>query len=143
MVTFSRIQLIPNAITLLLWAAVAFAGTYWVLRLWEDRSLPSYTPTIETAVAIDSALVARALGATGLPAEQAPLAGRFVLLGVAAGIRGSAAALIAIDGKPAQAFRVGSVLVDDIYLQSASERQAVLSKTQSGPTLVTLNMPKL
>jgi hypothetical protein len=59
--------------------------------------------------------VALALGVNGLPTDQAPPAARFVLLGVAAASKGTTATLIAVDGKPAQTFRVDSALTDQFF----------------------------
>ncbi len=133
----------PNLSTALVWTALASSLTYWGLRFSTNRSLPIYSPTVESKPAIDSSAVARALGSNGLPVAQTPLAGRFILRGVATGPQGAAAALIAVDGKPAQTFKVGSLVVDQVFLQSASDRQAVLSATLGGPALAMLAMPKL
>ena len=55
--------------------------------------------------------VARVLGARAQVAmPQASIASRFVLQGVVAVAPGGGAALIAVDGKPARPFRVGSAV---------------------------------
>lgn len=100
-------------------------------------------PTVDVVTAIDSTSVARALGSTGLAPAQTSPDGRFVLLGVATASYETTAALIAVDGKPAQTYRVGSALADQVFLQSASGRQAILSTAPTGPALVTLTMAKL
>ena len=74
---------------------------------------------------------------------QASIASRFVLQGVVAVAPGGGAALIAVDGKPARPFRVGSAVEEGLILQSATARQATLAGTQEGPALVTLDMPPL
>jgi general secretion pathway protein C len=96
-------------------------------------------------------MVARALGALSKPAAdgadaEAPVleSSRFVLVGVvASGARG--AALIAVDGKPAKPYSVGSTVGDTFVLQSVQARQAVLGKGAAGSGAtqgqVTLAMP--
>jgi general secretion pathway protein C len=51
------------------------------------------------------------------------------------------AALIAVDGKPARPFRVGSMLVEGFVLQSVGPRSAALGGSFDGPTALTLQLP--
>ena len=144
MVTFSQSRWGLRAVALLVWALVAGSVAYWGLRLSRAAAMSAHvTPTV-AAVAIDSLAVARVLGAT--PAQAAPqasFASRFALQGVVAGSPGGGAALISIDGKPAKPFRVGSLIEDDLVLQSATARQATLAATRDGPALATIEMPAL
>lgn len=74
---------------------------------------------------------------------QASLASRFTLQGVVAGSAGGGAALISIDGKPAKAVRVGSMVEEGLMLQSAGARAVTLAESRSSPALLTLEMPLL
>ena len=101
--------------TLLLWALVAGSAAWWWLRAGE-LAAPLQAPVAGAALAaptLDSAQVARALGATpAAPVAAAPapeLAGRLALRGIVTH-QGRGAALIAVDGKPAKPLRVGAVL---------------------------------
>ena len=65
-----------------------------------------------------------------------------MLVGVAAGARsGGGAALIAIDGKPAKPYRVGSAVDEGLVLQSVQARRAVLAATPEGPQVLALELP--
>lgn len=108
-------RLAAGLLTLALWALVAGSALWWWLRAGQ-LSAPLQALVAGGAVAapaVDSALVARALGATPAgPAAAAPapeVASRLALRGVVThGGRG--AALIAVDGKAARPLRVGALL---------------------------------
>ena len=143
--TLSRTKFGLPAVTLLAWALAAASIVYWGLRLAEGRGpgVSAPTATAQPPV-VDTQVVARLLGAVDAAApQQASLASRFQLQGVLAGTPGGGAALIVVDGKPAQPFRVGSVIEEGLVLQSAVARRARLAATRDGPTLVTLDMPPL
>jgi general secretion pathway protein C len=77
------------------------------------------------------------------PAAPA-LSSRFNLLGVVAGPgRAGGAALIAVDGKAAKPFRVGTPIDDTLVLQSVEGRRAVLAAADSGQPVLTLELPPL
>jgi general secretion pathway protein C len=100
--------------------------------------------TAASPASLDPLAVARVLGAAApTPSPQVSLASRFSLHGVVAGSPGGGAALIAIDGKPARPFRVGSEVEEGLILQSTAARQATLGATRNGPAIVTLDMPPL
>ena len=134
-----------RALTLLVWALAAGSVVYWGLRLAARPAALAPVPVMPSAsVPPDPALVARILGATPAQAlPQASLASRFALSGVVAGAPGGGAALIAVDGKPARPFRVGSLVEEGLVLQSAAARRATLGETRDSPALVTLDMPSL
>jgi general secretion pathway protein C len=131
-----------------IWAAVAASAVFWLLRLWTSSpSAPSYTVPVATAVPARSDLTA-VLGApaaakqAATPVEPA-LASRFKLLGVAAPREGgdsTGLALIAVDGKPARGFKVGTVIDGDLVLQSVHPRGAALG-TQGAAPAVSLELP--
>ena len=129
----------------LLWALLAASVAYWVLKLIRPEGVVA-APAARAAPPADPAAVARLLGsspgAAGVPAAPAVrLASRFVLVGVAAGQSRGGAALIAIDGKPARPFRVGSAVEEGIFLQAVEARRAVLAASAGGPALLTLELP--
>ena len=143
--TLSRTKFGLPMVTLLVWALAALSIVYWGLRLAEGGGPGVAAPAAAAQPpVVDTQVVARLLGAVDAAApQQASLASRFQLQGVLAGTPGGGAALIVIDGKPAQPFRVGSVIEEGLVLQSAVARRARLAATRDGPTLVTLDMPPL
>ena len=145
MMTLSRTKFGLPAVTLLVWALAAASIVYWGLRLAEGGRPDVKAPAAAAQPpVVDTQVVARLLGAVEAAAPQrATLASRFQLQGVLAGTPGGGAALIVIDGKPAQPFRVGSAIEEGLVLQSAVARRARLAATRDGPTLVTLDMPPL
>ena len=139
--TASR-ALLPTA-TLLVWAAVAFSAVTWGLR-WSattegtDRAVA----TAAAAPEIDTAAAARSLGAAPAVAAAAPnLASRFQLQGVMAGDASQGAALMAVDGKAAKPYRVGSMVADGLWLQSVQGRRVSLGPTRDGAPTLTLELP--
>jgi general secretion pathway protein C len=145
MVTLSRTKFGVPAVTLVIWALAAASIVYWGLRLAGGRGPELIAPVAAPpSPMVDTQVVARLLGAVEAAApQQATLASRFQLVGVLAGTPGGGAALIAVDGKPAQPFRVGGAIEEGLVLQSAVARRARLAATRDGPTLLTLDMPPL
>ena len=133
-----------RAITLAVWALGAASLVYWGLRLSPGGATIVHVPPAIASTVIDPLSVARVLGATASQAlPQASFASRFALQGVVAGSPGGGAALIAVDGKPARAYRVGSAIEEGVMLQSANGRQVTLAASRDGPALLTLQMPLL
>jgi general secretion pathway protein C len=138
-----------------IWAVVAATAVFWGLRLFvRAPSAPLHTAALGDVGAVRGDLT-RLLGVT--PAvvadEVAPvqpeLAARFKLVGVmaprpAAASAGSlqGVALIAVDGKPAKAYAVGTRLDGDMVLQSVSQRGAAIGMPQADATL-RLELPPL
>ncbi len=130
------------------WALVAAAALFWGLRLFVNApTVPSGTPVAAIGPAVHGDLT-RLLGADPPPqvvaaaAEPAPDA-RFQLIGVVTPRAQSAAregvALIAVDGKPARAYRVGAVIEGQTILKSVAARGAMLGPRDGAPQ-VTLNL---
>lgn len=132
--------------TFALWGLAAASSVFWSLRLGSAGTparLPAPQP--RQVAAVDPEALARLLGSTpqaaALPLAQPSLASRFQLLGVAAGAHsGGGAAVIAVDGKPARPYRVGSTIEEGLVLQSVRGRQAVLGPA-SGAAVLTLELP--
>jgi general secretion pathway protein C len=138
---------------LLIWAAVAASLAYWGLR-WLAQ--PTGVPANATPVSLDSGaqgdlhrlLAGPAKAASGPaqnPTEASALASRLKLLGlVAPRLNGGpdGVALLAIDGKPPRAVRVGGVVDGQLVLQSLTQRSAAIGPAD-GPAVVTLDLPLL
>ncbi|MEO6364130.1 MAG: hypothetical protein ABIO71_12935 [Caldimonas sp.] len=136
-----------------IWSLVAATAVFWALR-FSARPLPAppYAVAVGKAAPIRGDLT-RLFGAApivAVAAEAEPAApNRFRLVGVMAP-RASRAdapaayglALIAVDGKPAKAFAVGSRLDNELVLQSVSLRTASIGPAQ-GARSVLLELPAL
>lgn len=132
-----------------IWAVVAATAVFWGSRLFVAAP-----PSPAHARAADDgrpppADVSRVLGREAVvAAPSAPVVAadsRFKLVGVAAPrAAGSATgvALIAIDGKPARAFRVGTAIDAGLVLQSVQPRAAMLGPRGEAPQL-RLELPAL
>lgn len=129
-------------------ALLAFSAVYWVLRWPATQRLSSAVtdlpaaPAAPVAPAEQSRLLAQVLGAGGRALDVAPagLAARLVLSGVVANAAGSGVALIAVDGKPARAYAVGSVVADGLVLKAVAPRRAMLAADVQAPVDLTLEM---
>jgi general secretion pathway protein C len=136
-----------------IWALIAATAVFWALRL------AVHAPAAPLhAVAVGDALVGRgdlsrllgapAAGAELLAARAPEASSRFRLLGIVAsrsgraGAHGDGVALIAVDGKPARAYAVGSRLDGDLVLQAVSLRTASIGPARSAQGLV-LEIPRL
>ena len=136
--------LASHVATVLVWFALFASASFWVLQMPSERSLPAYTPQVAQAFAIDPAAVARALGGRQITATAQPqLAVRFVVRGIVAGAVGAGAALISVDGKPAQTFQVGGTVAYNFILRSTSKTQVLLGAAGSDGAIIRLNMPSV
>ena len=136
----------PAALTTFLIWALAVAGiAFWVLRLAAPTDAPP-PPAVAAApaAATDPETVARLLGAVSAEPQVTltpEAASRFALTGVIADAMQRGAALIAVDGKPARPFRVGSVVGEGYVLQSVSTRSASLGAGVGSPPAFVLQLP--
>ena len=131
--------------TLALWALAGVSVVYWGLQLSSTPSGPRAAVAAPAPVVADAALVARLLGggAAAPVATAAATEGRIRLVGVLAGRHsGGGAALIALDGKPAKPYRVGTTVDEGLVLQSVGPYAARLGAAKSGPTVMTLEMAR-
>lgn len=138
----------PRLATLALWLLAAGSGVYWGLHIAPQSSSAAVAAPIRAPLPVDPAAVARLLGANPVAASPGALptvgmASRFNLLGVVAARSRRGAALIAVDGKPARPYRVGSSVDEGLVLQSVEGRRAVLSASAGGPAVLTLELPPL
>ncbi len=133
----------------MVWALAAGSALFWGLKVFvKAPPLPPHTQTAAPAVAARGDL-SRLLGADAAPpvaadAPQAAPDARFQLIGVVSPRSPQAAregvALIAVDGKPAKAFRVGAVVDGQNILQTVAARGATLGP-RGGAALVALDLP--
>lgn len=132
------------------WAAVAACAVFWGLRLLvTPRPVPPQTLPVGAALVARGDVVrlfasAAPQVATNLPTQPA-LASRFKLIGVMAPKdaergRGQGVALIAVDDKPARAYRIGARVDQALVLQSVAQRSAVIGPAQGAPA-VRLDLP--
>ncbi|WP_295855853.1 type II secretion system protein N [uncultured Xylophilus sp.] len=137
----------PPAATALVWALALGCTAFWGLRLAAPPAGPAYPPVAEAPpAAADPTVIARLLGAPGVGAAPAAAVvaaapSRFVLQGVVAGRWSGGTALIAVDGQPAQPFRIGSAVAPGVVLRSVAPRRAVLDGGE-GVAMV-IDMPAL
>jgi general secretion pathway protein C len=135
------VRAVPALVTAMLWCALAAGVAYWVLHFPRETAvvLPAVsTPTV--APATDTSHMARALGQVQAQAVVSADTNRFQLLGVISSSSGRGSALIAIDGQPPKAWRVGQALQEGVYLQKLTPRQAWLGQTPTGPAQWALRM---
>ena len=134
--------------TLVVWALAAAAALFWGLKLFvKAPAAPPHTQLTD-ASAMARGDLTRLLGADPVAeappeaAEPVPDA-RFQLLGVLSPRSPQAAregvALIAVDGKPPRAYRVGAVIDGQNVLQSVNARGATLGP-RDGAAVVALNL---
>jgi general secretion pathway protein C len=133
--------------TLGAWALVAAAALYWGLKLFvTPAALPSQTQWADSGPRTRGDLT-RLLGADVVVVEAAapePAAdARYQLVGVVSPrpprAGGEGLALIAVDGKPAKAFRVGTVVDGERVLQAVGPRSASLGP-RGGAAQIALNI---
>ncbi len=131
----------PALVSALLWFALAAGLAYWVMHF--PRENPVVLPAVTTAApaqAADTSHMGRVLGQTQTKAVVLAETSRFQLLGVIASTSGRGSALIATDGQPPKAWRVGQALEEGVYLQKLAPRQAWLGQSLSGPAQWELQM---
>ena len=127
--------MLPRVAAFVIWAAVAASVVYWALQLGvRPVAVPAHAVVVSMAGGFsgDSRRVLGAEAPAGVPAAAPQVAAdpRFRLIGVVAP-RGADAgpvgvALIATDGKPPKAYRVGAPVDGDLVLLSVRARGASL-----------------
>ena len=133
-------------------AAVAASVVFWGFKLLtRTPALPAHATLAATPLAAapdwSRMLGAEPVLAPVVAAAEPPPDARYQLIGVLAPRAGEqrsrgGVALIAVDGKPARAFRVGAVVDGNTVLQAVQAR-AVSLGPRDGPTQATLQMPPL
>ncbi len=134
------------------WAAVAASLVFWALRLWvAPTAAPAHASVVSAAGGLHGDL-GRVLGADAPPTAALALAPqpqadpRFRLIGVVAprapGANAQGLALIATDGKPPKAYRVGAPVDGEMVLLAVRARGASLGP-RGQPVQVDLELPAL
>ena len=136
---FPRAVSAPRWLAASLWLLTGLSASYWSLRGWgnaEQAILPA--PTAERITA-DREAVARGLGAVEPSSDAidmgADATSPHELLGVVRTVGGRGAALIASDGQPPRAYRIGAELPDGLVLRELTPREALLGPAQGDITL--------
>jgi general secretion pathway protein C len=132
----------------MLGCAAAASLVYWLLNFPSGsavQGLPlvqSSNPATGASSAQASVHMARALGVQApLPAVSIAQSSRLQLWGVVAGASGQGSALIAVDGQPPRAFRVGQTVTEGLVLQSLGPKQAKLGASAQGTAVFSLSLP--
>ena len=138
----------------MIWALVAASAVFWGLKLVATGArAPAHAAVVAPDAATAGADLTRVFGAAPVappPAASAalpPADARFKLVGVAAGRSGRSLpglALIAVDGKPARAFAIGSAVdaAANVHVLTVAHRRVELGP-RDGPPQMTLELPGL
>jgi general secretion pathway protein C len=136
-----------------IWASVAVSIVFWAMRLWaQPIAVPAHATVVSTASGFNGDL-SRVFGVDAPPptvatsaAPQAQPDARFRLIGVVAprsvAAKGEGLALIATEGKPPKAYRVGSPVDGELVLLGVHSRGASLGP-RGQPAQVALELPAL
>lgn len=142
-------------ITAVLVGAALLSAAYWaevmLLRFREGmpeaslRAASAKPPVTQAEVlaAPSADALTELLGAQ--PKTQAATRGpaeRFKVMGVIATASGQGTALVAVDGQPARAYRVGAELAPGFVLRSVSQKELTLAASPEGEVLATLPLPE-
>lgn len=134
-----------------LWLLVAGCAVFWGFKLFVRAApVPLQAAIAGSGPSLQGDLT-RLLGTGAEPQEEAPTvvaaAARFRLLGVVAPrsprASGEGLALIAVDGKPAKAYRVGAAIEGDLVLQRVRARGADLGARDAPSAAVALEVAAL
>ena len=135
--------------TFLAAALAAASAGYWALKLTAPAIEPSSSKLVSQGPAAPTPqVIARVLGGGQIgPAAPSAVAldsaaSRYKISGVVAGKNDRGYALIAVDGKPARPFMVGSQVSDNLLLQSVNKAGAALATSLDGPVAIRLDLPK-
>jgi general secretion pathway protein C len=131
--------------TLLIWLLVGLCAAYWAFKFATTKTIEATATPAAPTVVVDSKAIGRLLGATdniAVKAMNTPANTKFVLFGLANSAGGQGYALIALDGKPAKPYRVGSLVADDLVLKSISKTGVLLATSLKAPDGVTLELPE-
>lgn len=136
-----------------IWAAVAASIVFWALRLWaQPIAAPAHAILVSNSSGFKGDLSrvfgsdAAALATVTAAAPQMQAEARFRLIGVVAprpaAANAEGLALIATDGKPPRAYRVGTQVDGDLVLLAVHSRGASLGP-RGQAAQVSLELPAL
>ena len=141
-------RMLARGVAFLIWAALAASAVHWAFKLFvTPLQAPAHTQVATAAVPL-TADMSKLFGVEVVPlvvATTQPLPdARFQLVGVVAPRANASThqgvALIAIDGRPAKAYRVGALIDGTTVLQSVQARGAQIGP-RGAPPLATLQLP--
>lgn len=130
---------------LLLWLCVGLSLAHWGWRWWGQTPPEPVPLVVAQRLEVEVGAVARGLGGSAsanVVAASAPPASSHVLLGVVRDRNGDGLALIATDGQPAKAYRVGASLPSGLWLNTLQAREATLTAQPGGPVVTRLTLPQ-
>ena len=131
-------------ITLAVWLVAVLCGAYWAFKFVAAKPVNANTAASTPAIVVDSAAVAKLLGAIDNVAEKqtiTPASSNYALFGLAMEKSGRGVALIATDGKPAKPYRVGSKVADGWVLKSISRTDVILAASMDAADGMKLDLP--
>lgn len=143
--------MVTRGLAFVVWALVAGSGVFWAFKLLAQPLPVPPQATLAGPVAPGLGADLGPLFGAAPPTEVAAAApaaeqSRFQLIGVVAarppGSTSQGVALIAVDGKPPRAYRVGSVVADDLVLQAVQGRSVNIGP-RGGVARVALELPPL
>jgi general secretion pathway protein C len=131
-------------ITLAVWLVAALCVAYWAFKFVSVKPVNANMAASTPAIVVDSAAVAKLLGAIDNVAEKqtiVPASSNYALFGLAMEKSGMGVALIATDGKPAKPYRVGSKVADGWVLKSISRTDVILAASMDAVDGMKLDLP--
>jgi general secretion pathway protein C len=148
-------RMVSRIAAFVIWAAIAASAVFWAMRLWvKPAATPAHATLVSTVSGFNGDL-SRLFGPDAAPAGPAVASGappppqadaRFKLIGVVAprstAARAEGLALIATDGKPPKAYRVGTAVDGEMVLQAVHARGASLG-LRGQDAQVALELPAL
>ena len=139
---------VARIVTFVVSALAAASVAYWGLKAWTPPVSIAAPAVAQHTAAFNSQAIAQALGGEGAPvaalATAAPAAvSRYGLVGVVASRARAGAALISVDGQEAKPVRVGTLVDNEMVLESVNGRQAVLISSTGTSQKLVLEMPKV
>ena len=127
-------------LTTCIWAVAAAGIVFWVLQ-WPRQETVAFSVPVSTSQSPQdvNGQVAKALGRLADPAAGPAVqtSSQYKLMGVIVSSSGQGSALIATDGQPPKAYRVGQTIQEGVTLLSLTARQARLTSS-SGDVLLDL-----
>lgn len=130
----------------LLWLCVGLSLAHWGWRWW-GQTPPEPVPLVPAQrLAVEPDMVARGLGFAqfgDVTLAAAPTTSNHVLLGVVRDHDGYGLALIATNGQPAKAYRVGAAVADGVWLGALGVRDVALVAQPGGAVVTHLSLPPL